>query len=178
MFSIQKLNQNFIQNEIERERPLKLVKKKIKKQRKQRSHAILLTILHLSLCLSLSLFLNFQIYRNITKVVQSSHILYTVFLSPLLLTYFINIFIKINKLVLKNYYQLKSTLYLGFPGGASSKEPTCQCMKCKRYGFDSWIRKDSLEEIMAIHFSMDSGIPWIVEPGGLCFIGLQRVGHD
>ena len=176
MFSIQKLNQNFIQNEIERERPLKLVKTK-KQERKQRPHAILLTILLLSLCLSLS-FLNFQIYRNITKIVQSSHILYNVFLSPLLLTYFINTFIKINKLVLKNYYQLKSTLYLGFPGGASSKEPSCQCMKSKRYGFDSWIRKDSLEEIMAIHFSMDSGIPWIVEPGGLCFIGLQRVGHD
>ena len=27
---------------------------------------------------------------------------------------------------------------LGFPGGASGKEPTCQC---RRRGFDSWVRK-------------------------------------
>ena len=30
---------------------------------------------------------------------------------------------------------------LGFPGGASGKEPICQCRKCKRLGFDPWIRK-------------------------------------
>ena len=29
----------------------------------------------------------------------------------------------------------------GFPGGASGKEPTCQCRRCKRYGFDPWVRK-------------------------------------
>ena len=27
------------------------------------------------------------------------------------------------------------------PGGDSGKEPTCQCRKCKRYGFDPWVRK-------------------------------------
>ena len=26
-----------------------------------------------------------------------------------------------------------------FPGGASGKEPACQCRRCKRYGFDPWI---------------------------------------
>ena len=30
---------------------------------------------------------------------------------------------------------------LGFPGGASGKEPICQCRKCKRLGFDPWVRK-------------------------------------
>ena len=30
---------------------------------------------------------------------------------------------------------------LGIPGGASGKEPACQCRKCKRHGFDPWIRK-------------------------------------
>ena len=28
-----------------------------------------------------------------------------------------------------------------FPGGASGKEPTCQCMKCKRCRFSPWVRK-------------------------------------
>ena len=30
---------------------------------------------------------------------------------------------------------------LGFPGGASGKEPSCQCRKHKRHGFDPWVRK-------------------------------------
>ena len=28
-----------------------------------------------------------------------------------------------------------------FPGGTSSKEPTCQCRRCKRYRFDFWVGK-------------------------------------
>ena len=31
--------------------------------------------------------------------------------------------------------------WLGFPGGASGKEPTCQCRRCKRCGFDPWVGK-------------------------------------
>ena len=27
----------------------------------------------------------------------------------------------------------------GFPGGASVKEPTCQCKRCKRYRFSLWV---------------------------------------
>ena len=27
----------------------------------------------------------------------------------------------------------------GFPGNTSSKEPTCQCRRWKRYGFDPWV---------------------------------------
>ena len=30
---------------------------------------------------------------------------------------------------------------LGFPGGAGGKEPTCQCRRLKRCGFDSWVGK-------------------------------------
>ena len=30
---------------------------------------------------------------------------------------------------------------LGFPGGASGKEPACQCRRCKRLEFDPWVRK-------------------------------------
>ena len=29
----------------------------------------------------------------------------------------------------------------GFPGGASGKEPAYQCRRCKRLGFDPWVRK-------------------------------------
>ena len=29
----------------------------------------------------------------------------------------------------------------GFPGGASGKEPYCQCRRCKRCGFDPWVGK-------------------------------------
>ena len=29
----------------------------------------------------------------------------------------------------------------GFPGGASGKEPTCQCRRLKRFGVDQWVRK-------------------------------------
>ena len=31
----------------------------------------------------------------------------------------------------------------GFPGGASGKEPTCQCRRHRRYGFNPWGRKIS-----------------------------------
>ena len=30
---------------------------------------------------------------------------------------------------------------LCFPGGASGREPACQCRRCKRHGFDPWVRK-------------------------------------
>ena len=29
----------------------------------------------------------------------------------------------------------------GFPGGASGKESACPCRRCKRHGFDPWVRK-------------------------------------
>ena len=28
-----------------------------------------------------------------------------------------------------------------FPGGASGKQPTCQCSRCKRHWFDLWVEK-------------------------------------
>ena len=30
----------------------------------------------------------------------------------------------------------------GFPGGSSCKETSCQCRRCKRYGFDPWVWKN------------------------------------
>jgi len=29
----------------------------------------------------------------------------------------------------------------GFPLGTGGKEPACQCIRHKRYGFDPWVRK-------------------------------------
>ena len=30
---------------------------------------------------------------------------------------------------------------MGFPGGVSSKEPTCQCRRHKTHGFNPWVGK-------------------------------------
>ena len=30
---------------------------------------------------------------------------------------------------------------MGFPGGASGKEPSCQCRRCRRPRFNPWVRK-------------------------------------
>ena len=40
----------------------------------------------------------------------------------------------------ENYLD-SSYLLGGFPGGANDKESACQCRRCKRCGFDSWVRK-------------------------------------
>ena len=59
-------------------------------------------------------------------------------------------------------------MIMGFPGGASGKEPACQSR-----------RRDPLKEEMATHSSILAWrIPWTVEPGGLQSMGLQRVRHD
>ena len=33
------------------------------------------------------------------------------------------------------------TIFSAFPGSATGKEPTCQCRRHKRCGFDPWVRK-------------------------------------
>ena len=58
----------------------------------------------------------------------------------------------------------------GFPGGASGKEPSCQCRGYKRHGLNPW--EDPLEETMAIHSNILAWkIPWTEEPGGLQSMG-------
>ena len=66
----------------------------------------------------------------------------------------------------------------GFPGGASCKEPTCQCRRCKRHGFDPWVRKIPWRRKTATHSSIPAWeISWSEESGGLQSMGSQRVGH-
>ena len=62
---------------------------------------------------------------------------------------------------------------LDFSGGASGKEPTYQCRRHIRPGFDPWVGKipweDPLEKGMATTHSriLAWSIPWTEEPGGL-----------
>ena len=66
----------------------------------------------------------------------------------------------------------------GLPQGVNSKESTCQCRKCKRHGFDPWIRKIPWRRKWQVTPSILAWrIPWTEEPGRLQFIALQRVRH-
>ena len=56
-----------------------------------------------------------------------------------------------------SYHFSVSIAPVGFPGGASGKEPACQCRRHKRHGFDPWVRKIPLEEGMATHSSFLPG---------------------
>ena len=66
---------------------------------------------------------------------------------------------------------------VGFPGGASGKEPPRQCRRRKRPGFNPCLDwGDPLEKGMATHSSiLACRIPWTEEPGGLQSIGLQII---
>ena len=67
---------------------------------------------------------------------------------------------------------------MGFLGGASGKEPACQCKKCKDSSSTQG-QENPLGEGMATRSSiLPYRIPRTKEPGGLQFIGSQRVGHD
>ena len=63
---------------------------------------------------------------------------------------------------------------LGYPGGASCKEPACQCRRYKRCGFDSWVRKIPWRrpwQPTPVLLPRES--PWTEEPGRRQSIGLQ-----
>ena len=69
--------------------------------------------------------------------------------------------------------------YLGFPGGASSKEATCKCRRHKRHGLDPRFWKIPWRRAWQPTLVFLPGVsPWTEEPGGLHSMGLQRVGHD
>ena len=70
-----------------------------------------------------------------------------------------------------------SWLWWGFPGGASGKERACQPRR-----HETWVlslgREDPLEGMTTHSSILAWRIPWTDEPGGLQFIGLQRVRHN
>ena len=66
---------------------------------------------------------------------------------------------------------------IGFPGSVVKNLPAIQETQ------EIWVRSlgwdNPLEEEMATHSSILAlEISWTEEPGGLWFLGLQRVGHD
>ena len=66
-----------------------------------------------------------------------------------------------------------------FAGGTSGKEPTCQCRRPKRHGFDPELGKMPWRRKMTTHSnSLAWRIPWTEEPGGLQSMELQRVRQD
>ena len=68
--------------------------------------------------------------------------------------------------------------WLGFPGEASGKESNCQRRRHKTRVW-SLGQEDPLQEGLATLSSILAWrILWTEEPGGLQYIGLQRVGHD
>ena len=85
---------------------------------------------------------------------------YFLFLSPLIIHFLLIISVVI--------------LHLWASKWCSGQEPTCQCRRCKRCGFDPRIGKISLEEGMATHSSiLARSIPWTEKPGGLQSMGSQ-----
>ena len=74
---------------------------------------------------------------------------------------------------------MKQLVYhiMGFPGGASGKEPACQCRRETRVRSLGW--EDSLEEVMATHSNI---LPWRIpcteEPGRLQSTGSHRIRYN
>ena len=62
-------------------------------------------------------------------------------------------------------------LYRGFPDGASGKEYTCQCSRCKDVGSIPGLGRSPGVGIPLQYSCL--GIPWTEEPGGLQSMGLQ-----
>ena len=69
--------------------------------------------------------------------------------------------------------------YVSFPGGASGKEPICQCRLDLRDPGSIPVLGRPPEEGMTTHSSILAwGIQWTEEPARLQSIGSHRVGHD
>ena len=68
---------------------------------------------------------------------------------------------------------------VGFPGGASSKEPACQCRRQRRQGFGPRFGKIPWRrEWHPTPVFLPGESPWAEEPGGLQSMGSLGVGHD
>ena len=52
-------------------------------------------------------------------------------------------FISASPSSIEHIYKLSFLSTMSFPGGASGKEPACQCRRCNRRRFDPWVGKIS-----------------------------------
>ena len=61
---------------------------------------------------------------------------------------------------------------MGFPGGASGKEDTCQCRRHEQHGFDLWVGKISWSgngtalQYSCLENPVDRGAEWAKVHGG------------
>ena len=72
-----------------------------------------------------------------------------------------------------------ASTHLGFPGGASGKDPACQCRRWKRCAFIPWVGKvpwKSTWQPTPVFLPGES--PRTEEPGGSQSMESQRVGHN
>ena len=68
---------------------------------------------------------------------------------------------------------------MGFPGGASGKEPTCQCKGQNRLMFNPWVGKIHWrKEWQPTPLLLPGESPRTEEPVELKSMGLQRAGQD
>ena len=67
----------------------------------------------------------------------------------------------------------------GFPGGASGKEPACECRRRKRHRFDPWVGRIPWKRAwLPTPVFLPGESPWTEEPGRLQPIGSQKARHD
>ena len=68
----------------------------------------------------------------------------------------------------------------GFPGASASKEPFCQCRRCKICGFSLWVRKFLRRRKWqpALEFLPGKSHGDFQEPGRLESMGSQRVKQE
>ena len=72
--------------------------------------------------------------------------------------------------------QQQQYIHRGFPGGASCKQPACQCRRLNETLVRSLGWEDPLDKGMATYSRiLVWRIPWTEKSGGLQSIGLQRV---
>ena len=70
-------------------------------------------------------------------------------------------------------------VWMGFPGGTSGKEATCQCRRCKRCGFDLCVRKIPQRrawQLTPVFLPEEFCEQARLQPGQLQSLGWQRVG--
>ena len=71
------------------------------------------------------------------------------------------------------------TVVKGFPGGASGKEPACQCRRLRDSEFSPWVEKIPWRrKWQPTPEFLPRESPWTEEPGGLQSMGSQTVGQD
>ena len=66
-------------------------------------------------------------------------------------------------------------LTLGLLGGASGKEPACQCRKLKRHRFNPWVRKIPWRRAWPLTpVFLPGASPWTEKPGGPQSMGVTE----